>query len=770
VWPYRDYVINAFNSNKRFDQFTVEQIAGDLIPNPTTEQKVASAYNRLLQTTEEGGAQPKEYEAKYAADRVRNASSVWLAQTMGCCQCHDHKFDPVTTRDFYSFAAFFADVQEASVGKREPGMPVTTPEQESELKRIEGAIAAAKEKLNVATPELVAAQADWEKQVASAEVKWTTLDPESWSVAGESKLRKDEGGVLRSVYKVASRETYTIKAKTELKGVTGFRIEALNDAELPAGGPGTAPNGNFVLTAFKVKTGAPDEKAENLKLQNAGADFSQDGYPVAGAIDGKKDSGWAIFPQVGKAHEAVFETVSPLGSDGASQQLTFILEFQSQFPQHNIGRLRLSATTAPSPSRMSLPQAVKAALAVAPEKRDEAQKKELAAFFRNVAPQLRPVRDEVAGLEKQKKELLAAVPTCLVTTAGPPRVVRVLPRGNWLDETGPVMEPGVPEAIGKLDLPAGKRATRMDLAKWLVSRDNPLTARVFVNRLWMLYFGTGVSKSLEDLGSQGEWPTHPDLLDWLAVEFMDRNWDVKQMVRLIVTSGTYRQSSQPRPDKDSDPFNRLLARQSRFRLDAEAVRDNALAVSGLLTKEIGGKSVFPYQPPGYWFALNFPTREWQNDTGDNLYRRGLYTHWQRSFLHPSLLAFDAPSREECVVERPRSNVPQQALALLNDPTYVEAARSLAERVLRLGGPEARGRIDWAFERVLDRKPTSEEAQVLSALLEKHRTKYSDDVESARKLVGAGAKPVPTDLDLAEFAAWTSVARVILNLHETITRS
>ena len=316
----------------------------------------------------------------------------------------------------------------------------------------------------------------------------------------------------------------------------------------------------------------------------------------------------------------------------------------------------------------------------------------------------------------------------------------------------------------------------MDLAKWLVSRDNPLTARVMVNRLWKLYFGTGISKSLEDLGSQGEWPTHPDLLDWLAVEFMEpstgpgRPWDVKSVVKLIVTSGTYRQSSQPHQElKEVDPYNRLLARQSRFRLDAEMVRDNALSVSGLLVSKVGGRSVFPYQPAGYWFALNFPTREWQNDTGDNLYRRGLYTHWQRSFLHPSLLAFDAPTREECTVDRPRSNVPQQALALLNDPTYVEAARVFAERIVREGGASAADRMKYAFARALNRGPSDEEVRLLTTLLDKHGKKYAAEPDAAKKLIAAGSKPVPTDLNPCELAAWTSVARVILNLSETITR-
>jgi hypothetical protein len=291
-----------------------------------------------------------------------------------------------------------------------------------------------------------------------------------------------------------------------------------------------------------------------------------------------------------------------------------------------------------------------------------------------------------------------------------------------------------------------------------------------VNRLWKLNFGQGISKSLEDFGSQGEWPTHPELLDWLAVEFMDSGWDIKQMVRLLVTSGTYRQASLPRPDlKERDPYNRLLARQSRFRLDAELVRDNVLSVSGLLTPDVGGPSVFPYQPAGYWAALNFPPREWHNDSGAKLYRRGLYTHWQRSFLHPSLLAFDAPSREECCVERPRSNIPQQALVLLNDPTYVEAARVLAARVLKEGGPDPAARITWLFETVLSRKPTPEEAQVLAGLLAKHAKEYGADRAAAQKVLSTGARPLPPDADVAELAAWTSVTRTVLNLHETITR-
>ncbi|MDB5174058.1 MAG: Protein of unknown function (DUF1553)/Protein of unknown function (DUF1549)/Planctomycete, partial [Phycisphaerales bacterium] len=773
VAPFRDYVIKSFNDNKPFDRFTTEQLAGDLLPNATTEQKVASGYNRLLQTTEEGGAQPREYEIKYLTDRVRNVSTVWLGSTMGCSQCHDHKFDPFTMNDFYNMGAFFADIQEASNGRRELGMPVPTPEQDSQLRQLDDAVKSAKEKLKAGNPGLANEQEQWEKKQIETAVEWKVLELDELKTSDGSKLEKQPDGSVLATGTIPAKETYTITAKADLKGITAFRLEALPDDKFSAHGPGASPNGNFVLTHFKVEAASNAAKPTPVVLAKATADFSQDTFPVASSID-KKGQGWAVMPKFGEPHAAVYETKEPLAAEGRLS-LTFRLEFHSPFAGHQIGKLRLAATTSANPSGIqSLPPKVREILAVAKDQRNEQQKNEIADHFRSVAPSLQPLREEVAKLEKQKEDLLNSVPKCLVSTSGNPRTVRFLHRGNWMDTTGDVMSPATPRFLASKEMQeeaAKRRLTRLDLAKWIASRDNPLTARVFVNRLWQMYFGQGISKVLDDLGSQGEWPTHPELLDWMAAEFSESGWDVKHMVKVLVTSGTYRQDSKPSElDKEKDPYNRLLARQGRWRLDAEFVRDDALAISGLLVDHLGGPSAKPYQPAGYWMQLNFPTREYAADKGENEYRRGLYTWWQRSFLHPSLVAFDAPSREEATCERNRSNIPQQALVLLNDPTYVEASRAFAARIVKEGGATAPERITFAYEVALSRKPRADEVKVLSELLEKHVKEYAAEKAEAQKLLGVGDVPPPKDADAADLAAWASVARVILNLHETITRS
>ena len=768
VWPYRDYVIRSYNENLPFDRFTVEQIAGDLLPDATQAQKVASGYNRLLQTTEEGGAQAKEYAAKYAADRVRNVSSAWLGSTMGCCECHDHKFDPFATREFYGLAAFFADIQEPIVGAREPGLPLPDPSQAAELARLDGRIATLKQTIAAPTPEIAAAQADWEATRGRG-ADWVTLDPTDASATGGTTLAKHPAGVLIASGPDPATDSYTIRARAGLAGITAFRIEALPDPSLPEQGPGRASNGNLVITEFKAEAAGPGQPARRVGFRRALADHSQQDWTVAGAIDGNEKTGWGIGGGVGRPHVAIFEADAPVGGPDGTE-LTFTIEQHSVAAGHNLGKFRLSATAAPAPSaELETPAKVREILAISPERRDDGQRAELSAYYHSISPILRPAREELAAVEGRRKALMDALPKSLVSISGPPREVRVLPRGNWQAESGEVVEPQVPQSLGRIEA-QGRRLTRLDLARWVASRENPLTARVAVNRLWKQFFGQGLSRSLEDLGSQGEWPTHPELLDWLAVEFMDAGWDVKHVIRLLVTSATYRQSSTATPElRERDPFNRLYARQSRFRLDAELVRDNALALAGLLAREVGGPSVKPYQPVGYWDQLNFPVRTWGADRGDAQYRRGLYTHWQRTFLHPSLQAFDAPTREECTVERTRSNIPQQALVLLNDPTYVEAARALAERILRVGGQSPRDRLAWAFGEVTSRLPEEREFAVLGDLLGKQAAHYAQDQEAARKLVSIGQRPVPRDLDTSELAAWTEVARVLLNLHETITR-
>jgi hypothetical protein len=643
IWPYRDYVINAFNANMPFDRFTREQLAGDLLPNVTREQRVASGYNRLGMMTAEGGAQDKEYLAKYAADRVRNVSSVWLGATLGCAECHDHKFDPLTARDFYSMAAFFADLKEQGFyggshasGKWGPTILLTTPEQESKLKESAEQIASLQKEIDPAVAEAKKKQPAWEKEI--------TLKLAAAKLGGEPKI--DDAG--------------------------------------------------------KGKTAAP----ANSQATNGSA-----------------------------------------SSDAAA---------------------------------LKIPAEIAKTLAEEPAKRKAPQAEALFAFYlARTDPKLDA---KVKQLKLQQAERLAletSIPSTLVTETVPPRTMRLLARGNWMDETGPEVQPAVPGFLPQRKRDDKTRATRLDLADWISSDDNPLTARVFVNRLWAMYFGVGLSKRLDDFGAQGEPPVHPELLDWLAAEFRDgstsaaggaKPWDVKHVVRLIVGSQAYRRSSVADPKSlERDPYNRLYARQGRFRLPAESVRDAALAVSGLLAPTIGGRSVRPYQPAGYYAQLNFPKREYQEDIGENLWRRSLYTHWQRTFLHPAMTAFDAPSREECTCERVRSNTPLQALVMLNDPEFVEAARALAERVLRssISAPEARATM--LYRLALQRAPQDDERKILVEVAEKHRAEYKADVVAAKALIDIGARPVAADLDPAELAAWTDAARIVLNLHEFINR-
>jgi hypothetical protein len=590
VFPYRDYVIRSFNENKRFDQFTLEQLAGDLLPEGTTEQKVASGYNRLGMMTCEEGALKKEYLARYAAERVRNLGGTWLGVTLGCCECHDHKFDPFTSRDFYSLEAFFADIDERGVyldadndGDWGPKIEFATPAQQAERARLERELTAARAALTASN----------DKQAASAK------------------------------------------------------------------------------SCEKADCGAP-------------------------------------------------------------------------------------------------PKEIRAILTLEPQMRTDGQRDFLAKHVASFCAS-QPARKKIAELQRALADLRAGIPSTLVTVAAPPRKIRLLPHGNWKDDTGPLMAPAFPEALPHSRPHAG-RLTRVDLARWLYARDNPLTARVLANRLWKLFFGAGLARTLDDQGTRGEPPSDPELLDWLAGQLVDSGWNLKSVVKLIVMSGTYRQSSNSSDSlREHDPDNRWLARQNRFRLDAEMLRDNALSIAGLLVETLGGPSVRPLQPDGYWSYLVFPVREWRASAAEGRYRRSIYTHWQRQYLHPALLAFDAPTREECTANRPRSNTPLQALVLLNDPEFVDAAVVFAQRTLQQRGTKTDARLEWAFRCALSRPPRATETAVLAALLDSQRAEYREHPKAADEFLQGAGHPIPADLEHVELATWASVSRTILNLHETITR-
>ena len=774
VWAYRDWVINAFNENKPYDQFVIEQLAGDLLPSATGQQRIASGFNRLLQTTEEGGAQPKEYAAKYQADRVRNTSVIFLGSTMGCCECHTHKFDPFTIKDFYSFAAFFADVGERAVGRQEQ-TKVPLGDDEIRFKQVEQELAALRKTLETPTPQLAAAQVKWEvtalETIAKYESPWMPIKPASAVSEGKATLTIAEDLSVLASGENPPQDTYVVTLPAELPKVTGLRLEALTDPSLAKKSLSRA-NGNFVLTGVEIALQQATGESQPLKIASAEADFSQEGFPVAAAIDDDPKTGWAVEGHNKVENRAAVFTFAEPISGGEEVNLVVKLLHQSTHAQHNIGKFRLSLTSAEQPNlkESPFPPDVTGILKTELAKRSDSQKQALAKYYRSIAPELAAARDAAARLDAERTKILDSAVSTLVSTPVEPRTVRILARGNWLDDSGEVVQPAVPEFFAKLES-SQQRLTRLDLAEWIVSQENPLTARVFVNRLWKLAFGRGIARSLEDFGTQSEFPTHPELLDWLAVDFQEHGWDIKRLYKQMLMSRAYRQTSVVFPEiKEKDPTNNWFARQDRFRLDAELVRDNALAVSGLLSRTIGGPSVKPYQPAGYWQYLNFPTREWQNDSGEKLYRRGLYTYWQRTFLHPSLLAFDASSREECTASRPRSNTPQQALVLLNDPTYVETARALAGRVLKEANGDSPQRLEFIFQQVLCRSPRPHEIDVLGKLYDKHLSEYRADESAATQLLSVGASKNPDGVNAAELAAWTNVCRVVLNLHETITRN
>lgn len=833
IWPYRDYVLRAFLHNKPFDEFTREQIAGDLLPNATLEQRVAAAYNRLNRTSAEGGLQPKEYMAKYGADRVRTVSAVWLGSTMGCAECHDHKFDPFLIKDFYAMKAFFADVKETGFmpdrGPTAWGEQISLPsdEQKKERADLDAKLAAARAALDSKAAGLRANQGEWERDLKqrweARKLAWTWQRPiaaealhgaqltiyndqpvdSTYYVDGSLKSdRKPGNGLVVASGPNPDNETYVVTLQPGVGSWGEIGLDVVQDDSLP-GARYSRGADRFLLSEIEVQLVDEGAQTRTLSLTmatvndapaNVESTTTDPSMPPLAAIDGDPRTAWGI--RFGEARDPFLAVrfQEPVKTS-ATSRIIVTLRHESELRKAVIGRFRIALAADPyawppiadegdrerskdSLWDSGLPEDAMRALRRPVEDRDRDQRKALRDYRLWSSPEASAEYATVEHLETQLELLDASIPRVLATVSADPAVTHILPRANWMDDSTPIVEPAIPQFLGKLDT-KGLRATRLDLANWLTSRDNPLTARAFVNRTWREFFGIGFSKVLDDLGSQGEWPTHPELLDWLASEFMHpesgsdgaHDWDVRHIVRLIVTSHTYRQSSMPdAASEDKDPENRLLAHQNRYRIDAENVRDMMLAVSGLLQAKFGGPSVNPMEPPSYLAALNFPKREYSASHGADLYRRGLYITWQRTYLHPSLLNFDAPTREECTVNRVTSNTPLQALDLLNDPIYVETARVFAQNAAAGAGTGFDAQLNWIFERALNREPRAQERSVLRGLYDRDLKRFSAQPNAARDLLSIGEAPLQAAQKAEQLAALTTVTRAVLNLHEMITRN
>jgi Protein of unknown function (DUF1553)/Protein of unknown function (DUF1549)/Planctomycete cytochrome C len=952
IWLWREWVIKAFNRNVPFDRFTVEQLAGDLLPNRTLEQRVASGFNRNTMVNFEGGADPEEYLSKYCVDRVNTTAVTWLGLTVGCAECHDHKYDPVTTREFYQFYAFFNTIAEqgldGNTANPAPSIKAPSPEQQAELDRRQGVIAALQKqydaRVNSPTTEEAAAQAAWEKSLRTAVADgWQTLAPNVATSAGGATLTTQADLSVLASGTNAAKDVYEITLTTPATELRAIRLEALTHETMTAKAFARSDNGNFVMTGFEAvaeaadlarepksdpatlgrwwsvgpfkandandafnrafvdeaavdlaktyddgklkwterpnwkdgeitkltgdnaatylyrtitvphaqlmrlslgsddgirgwlngrpllahnasRAAAPDQEivllplqpGENrllLKISNGGgdyafyfrlqpepvlshpvtfaaavADFSQKDFPPTNLIDGKSETGWAVeghSPEHRHDHQAILVATQPFGF-ASGTRLKLKLRFESVFPQHAAGHFRLAVSDSAALAEFTaLPEPVRGVFF---RRNGELAPSDRTLLTRNYIESRSPAAKELAaklagerdGLDRFTKTLPE---TMVMAEMDTPRDTFQLIRGNF-QSRGDKLLPGTPKFLPPLRPANPARATRLDLAQWLVDPAQPLTARVTVNRLWQLFFGTGLVKTANDFGNQGDRPSHPELLDWLAYDFSHgiatpggargRPWDMKAMVRLLVTSSTYRQRSTVTPEKlERDPYNRLLTRGPRFRLDAEFLRDQALAVAGLLDRRIGGPSVKPYQPPGLWEAIGFgngfSSQSYEPSHGADLYRRGLYVYWKRSLPHPALTTFDAPSREVCTVSRPRTSTPLQALVLLNDPQYVEAARGLAQRVLREAKGDLHSQLTHAFRLALARPPRPEEVKLLERIYRQQLANYTANHAAAEQLLKVGESARPPEVEAAVLAAWTALGNVLLNLDEVITK-
>ena len=769
MWPWRDWVIGAFNRNVPYDRLTIEQLAGDLLPDATLEQRIATGFQRNHRINSETGSIAEEFQAENVVDRVSTFGTVWLGLTVGCARCHDHKYDPISNREFYSLYALFNNVDEEGNGGKadgrgnyKPYLRLPSPDLDAQLAAKNTELGSARAQLAQIDRLMDAKQKAWEQSALTYRPRWEVLTPYDLKASNGVALKVLPDGSVLAGGTMPPTSVYEMKGKTRTHNITAFRLELLPDATLPGGGSGRGFAGKGVVTLFEARLGN-----KKVDLSRVSADFkSQESELdlVARPVEQLK-RGWGVNPEVNTPHYAVIETTR---MQGAGETLVFSFRIGNEYEGAPVGRFRISVTNSEYPE--VVPEQMAAILRTAPAERTRKDAVALTGYFVTHPRKRRVAAEKVARLDGERRAIENKIPSTMVMSElEKPRDTFVLIRGAY-DHPGDKVTPAVPAFLPPM--PADAPRNRLGLARWLVDPSNPLTARVAVNRYWQMYFGTGLVKTAEDFGSQGEMPSHAELLDWLATEFVRSGWDVKAMQRLIVMSATYRQASGGTAAlRERDPENRLLARGPRVRLPAEMIRDQALLLAGLLSTKMGGPSVKPYQPEGLWEQLSaFPGRKlFERSKGEDLWRRSVYTYWKRTVPPPSMAIFDAPTRESCVVRRQTSSTPLQALALLNDEMYVEAGRKFAERMMKEGGASAAQRLAWAIRAATSRPATEIEVSALEAGLNRRLALYRADTVAAEKLLSAGEAPYDKGMDAAELAAYTTAASVILNLDEVITR-
>jgi mono/diheme cytochrome c family protein len=766
IWAYRDWVIKAFNRDLPFDQFTLEQFGGDLLPNPTLDQRVATGFLRNSMMNQEGGIEPEQFRVEAMIDRMDAVGKAWLGLTLACAQCHNHKFDPLSQKEYFQLFAFLNNDDE-------PFIEVPTSEQQKKRDEIRQQARALEEKARRETTNLTERLASWESSLARMAGNWTVLDPQE-ILSNPVKYEEQSDHSLLGGGDVYAEVTAKIWVETSLTDITGFRLEALTHPNLPYGGPGILGKGTFHLAEFIVEAYATKDPTvtNKLKFRRALADAEAPGFGITNAIDGDTSKGgWSNdFGPGRKNHErrAVFECAEPVAGFAGGTKLVFTLYMRglkdAKLDCATIGRIRLSATTGPAPLQVDPLTPSQRSLLVTPTgQRSPEQARELFNVFREQDPAFAKVTQEIDNVFTNWPY---AATTLVLQPRSEPRPTRVFKRGDWQKQTDEV-HADVPAWLHAFPKEAPRN--RLGFAQWLVDRRSPTTARVIVNRIWQSYFGQGLFTTPEDIGTRVDPPSHPELLDWLAVEFMDRGWSFKEMHRLITDSATYRQSSRVTPSLYAvDQYNYLLARGPRFRVEGEIVQDIALFASGLLNPKVGGPSVYP-PIPGSVADQVYGGFTWPESKGEDRYRRGMYTFWKRALPFPALLSFDAPPAENSCARRVRSNTPLQALTTLNERTYVDAAQAMGLRVMKEGGDDNRSRAVYAFRLCTGRPPTDKELKSLLNFWEE-QYRYFEDRTAAALTVGlANTTNVPPEVNLHKVAAWAMVSRAILNLDETITK-